>query len=98
MAPLLAQMDRAAAKGDAMGFYNSARTAVQQTLAARWQVSPQSITPESVESRLGRESTDVRRLFDLANESAYSGTTLAPVDSQKWRLVVLRQLEEIAPS
>jgi hypothetical protein len=95
---LLAQIDRAAATGDAIGFFNSARTAVQQTLAARWQVSPESITPESMESRLGTDGTDMRRLFDLADEAAYSGTVLEPIDSQKWRQVVLRQVEEITPS
>jgi hypothetical protein len=91
-------MDRAAATGDAMGFFNSARTAVQRNLAARWQVSPESITPEIMDSRLGTDRTDIRRLFDLADEAAYSGTIFEPIDSKKWRQVVLHQVEEIAPS
>jgi hypothetical protein len=97
-ATFLAQMDRAAATGDAMGFFNSARTAVQRNLAARWQVSPESITPEIMDSRLGTDRTDIRRLFDLADEAAYSGTIFEPIDSKKWRQVVLHQVEEIAPS
>ena len=97
-ATLLAQMDRAAATGDARSFFNSARRAVQQTLAARWQVSPESIAAESMGARLGTDRTEIRRLFDLADEAAYAGTMLEPIDSQKWRQVVLRQIEEIAPS
>jgi hypothetical protein len=98
VARLLAQMDQAAAAGDVMGFFNSARTAVRGTLAARWQVSPESITPESTDSRLGTNAADIRRLFDLADEAAYSGSMLEHIDTQKWRLLVLRQLEEVASS
>jgi hypothetical protein len=97
-ATLLAQMDRAAATGDARRFFSTARTAVQHALAARWQVLPESITPEAMDSRLGADRTDICRLFDLANEAAYAGTTPEPIDSQKWRQVVLRQIGEIAPS
>jgi len=97
-ATILAQMDQAAATGDVMVFFNSARNAVQRTLASRWQVSPESITPEIMASRLDTDRADIRRLFDLADEAAYTGTTLEPIDSQKWRQVVLRQLEETAPS
>ena len=97
-ATLLAQMDQAAASGDVMVFFNSARSAVQRALAARWRLSPESITPEILDSRLDPDRADIRRLFDLADEVAYSGSTLEPVDSQKWRQVVLRQVEESAPS
>jgi hypothetical protein len=95
---LLAQMDRAAASGDARGFFSAARMAVQRALAARWQVSPESITPEAMDSRLGTDITDVLRLFELANEAAYAGITPERIDSQKWRQVVARQFAEIAPS
>jgi hypothetical protein len=51
-----------------------------------------------MDSRLGTDRTDIRRLFDLADEAAYSGTIFEPIDSKKWRQVVLHQVEEIAPS
>jgi hypothetical protein len=95
---LLAQMDRAAASGDARGFFSTARMAVQQALATRWRVLPEYITPETMDSRLGTDHADIRRLFDLANETAYAGATPEAIDSQKWRQVVLRQIAEIAPS
>jgi hypothetical protein len=72
--------------------------AVQQALATRWRVLPEYITPETMDSRLGTDHADIRRLFDLANETAYAGATPETIDSQKWRQVVLRQIAEIAPS
>jgi hypothetical protein len=95
---LLARMDRAVASGDAMGFLEGARNAVRQALAARWQVSPDSITPASMDARLGDDRTEILRLFDLADQAAYSGALPEPLDSQEWRRLVVRQIEEIAPS
>jgi hypothetical protein len=97
-ATMLAQMDRAAATGDAVLFFNSARSTVQRSLATRWQVPPEKITLEDIDSRLGADRGNVRRLFALADEAAYSGCTLKTTDSQMWRRVVLRQVEERAPS
>src|SRR6202035_5324688 len=41
---LLEKMSTAAAAGDAAVFLNSARSALQQTLGARWQVAPEEIS------------------------------------------------------
>jgi hypothetical protein len=81
-----------------MGFLEGARNAVRQALAARWQVSPDSITPASMDARLGDDRTEILRLFDLADQAAYSGALPEPLDSQEWRRLVVRQIEEIAPS
>ncbi|HXI47927.1 MAG TPA: BatD family protein, partial [Steroidobacteraceae bacterium] len=39
----LAQMESAARSGDSAEFFNSARTALQQSLAARWQLAPDEV-------------------------------------------------------
>jgi hypothetical protein len=88
----LAQMERAARSGDEAAFFNSARSALQQALAERWQVSPDEVTMAEIESRVGIEGDELRQLFALADESKYSGHGLLDVDFSRWTQVVRRQL------
>jgi oxygen tolerance protein BatD len=89
---LLARMEAASAAGNAAVFFNSARSALQQSLAARWHVDADQITLADVESRLGGDS-DVRRVFALADEAQYSGRSIDSSELQHWKQVVLRQLQ-----
>jgi hypothetical protein len=88
---VLAQMQGAARAGDAALFFDSARTALQSVLAARWQLAPEEITTTEVESRVGAEN-DIRQLFALADEAKYSGRKLNATDFARWLRIVRRHL------
>jgi len=93
-ATLLAQMDRAAAAGEAQLFFNAARSTVQRTLAAAWHLPPEKLSLEEIRLRLGAAGQDILRLFALADEAAFSGCTLRTTDSQRWKQMVYRLVEE----
>jgi hypothetical protein len=88
---VLAQMERAARSGDEAAFFNSARSALQRTLAERWQMAPEQVTMAEIES-LGAEGEDLRQLFALADESKYSGHGLTNVNFPRWMEFVRHQL------
>ena len=94
---LLASMEEARAAGDTTLFFQSARSALQGALAAKWQLAPASITLADVEARLGASSVTAR-VFTLADAAAYAGAKLAPADFQWWRQLVLREISNEAMS
>ena len=71
----LAEMDAASVAGDTVRFFQSARAALQQRLATRWHVVPASITIADIDARLNGEGGEMRRIFALADQAAYSGPT-----------------------
>jgi hypothetical protein len=89
---VLAQMERAARSGDAVAFFDSARSELQKMLAERWQMAPEQVTVAEIESRVGTEGDDLRQLFAFADESKYSGHGLVNVDFSRWMQIVRRQL------
>jgi hypothetical protein len=86
-------MDAAAAAGDAVQFFQSARAALQQKLAARWHVAPASITIAEIDARLNGEGGEIRRVFALADRAAYSGQQLSTADFQQWKEIVRNQIQ-----
>jgi BatD DUF11 like domain len=88
----LAQIGAAARSGDSSLFFDSARSVLQRTLAARWQMAPDQITAVEVEARLGRDGEDIGRLFALADESKYSGHDPKDSDFARWMEIVRQQL------
>jgi hypothetical protein len=91
-------MDTASANRDISGFFQSARSALQQYLGTRWHVAPASITMAEIDMRLNGNGTNVRRIFALADQAAYSGQTLTTADLPQWREIVheqLKQMEEV---
>jgi hypothetical protein len=88
---LVGRMEAASDAGNAAVFFDSARSALQNSLAARWHVDPEQITLADVEARLGGES-DVRRVFVLADETKYSGRHIESGELKRWQQIVLRQL------
>jgi BatD DUF11 like domain len=88
---LVGRMAAASAAGNAAVFFDSARSALQRSLAARWHVEPDQVTLADVEARLGGES-DVRRVFALADETKYSGRSIETGELKHWQQIVLRQL------
>ena len=88
---LLRQMERAAAAGNAALFFSSARAALATTLCSRWNLAPEDLTLAAIDARLGTRS-DVRQVFELADEANYSGGRLEAKDLQRWKQMVLRQM------
>ena len=88
---VLAQMQAAARVGDTAQFFDSARTALQSVLAARWQLALEEITTTEVEGRVGEEN-EIRQLFALADEAKYSGRKLNATDFARWQRIVRQHL------
>jgi BatD DUF11 like domain len=89
----LAAMDAASVAGDTPRFFESARAALQQKLATRWKVAPASITIAEIDARLNGAGAEIRRLFALADQAAYSGQHLSTADFQQWKEIVRDQLK-----
>jgi BatD DUF11 like domain len=87
----LAQMQTAVRTGNATLFFNSARTALQQALALRWQVTPDQVTTAEVQAR-SSDDDELQQLFALADESKYSGHELSRTDFARWMRVVRQRL------
>jgi BatD DUF11 like domain len=92
IASCLAEMDAASVAGDTVRFFQSARAALQQRLATRWHVVPASITIADIDARLNGEGGEMRRIFALADQAAYSGQHLSAGDFQQWKETVRGQL------
>jgi len=92
---LLHQIDQATAAGDTALFFRSARSALETTLASRWNLPPEDLTLEAIDARLGDRS-EVRRVFELADEANYSGGRVDAKDLQRWKQIVLRQMSGAA--
>ncbi|HEY5263536.1 MAG TPA: hypothetical protein VIJ37_00985, partial [Steroidobacteraceae bacterium] len=58
---------------------------------SRWNLAPEDLTLAAIDARLGTRS-DVRRVFELADEANYSGGRLEAKDLQRWKQTVLRQM------
>jgi hypothetical protein len=92
---LLERMTAASGAGDTALFFGSARSALQQTLAARWQVAPEEITEALIDERLeGTDRDDVREVFALADEANYAGGKLKAADFERWTQIVGRHLTD----
>ncbi len=92
IASCLAKMDAASSAGDAARFFQCARAALQQRLATRWHVVPASITIADIDARLNGGGAEIRRIFALADQAAYSGQRLSAGDFHQWNETVRGQL------
>jgi len=90
-----AEMDAASIAGDAARFFQSARVALQQKLAATWNVAPASITIAEIDARLNGEGGEIRRVFALADQAAYSGQHLKTEDFKEWKETVCNQIKHL---
>jgi hypothetical protein len=88
----LAEMDAASVAGDTGRFFQFARAALQQRLATSWHVVPASITIADIDARLNGEGGEMRRIFALADQAAFSGQHLSAGDFQQWKETVRGQL------
>jgi len=90
----LYEMDAASQVGDATLFFQSARAALQQQMAGRWHVAPASITITEIDAHLNGDGAEIRRVFALADQAAYSGQHLSMADFQQWKDIVHDQLND----
>ena len=88
---LLTQMEAAARAGNPAVFFIAARAALQQSLAARWQLTPDEVTAAEVQARLSGDD-DVQQVFALADESKYSGRDFRSTDFARWMRAVRQRL------
>jgi hypothetical protein len=95
IASAVAEMDAASTAGEAARFFQSARVALQQKLAEQWHVAPASITIAEIDARLNGEGADMRRIFALADQAAYSGQQFSAGDFQQWNKIVRGQLKHV---
>jgi hypothetical protein len=92
----LAAMDTAIAAKDAPRFFDAARRALQERLAAQWQVPANHVTIPEIRTRLNSQGEPVRTVFQTADEIAYSGKRFTAPDLQQWRDLVKNQLHQLA--
>lgn len=90
---LLGEVERAAAAGNARDFFFAARALLQKLLARRWHVAAPGVTLAEIDARLGNAS-EVRGLFEAADEAIYSHRSFEKTDLQRWQQAVMRQLKE----
>jgi hypothetical protein len=92
-------MEDAARAGDNARFFALARRTLQETLAVRWQMTPEQVTTEELDARLDRDEDgeEIRRLFALADEAEYAGQGLTGTDLSRWTHIVHRGTLERAP-
>jgi hypothetical protein len=88
----LGQLDAAAQSGDSSTFFAVARSALLQSFAARWQLSPDQITVTELKARLGPAGEDIERLCALADEAKYSDYDPRSTDFQHWLNLIRGQL------
>src|SRR5581483_7253653 len=93
----LAQLDAAARPADSSLFFELARKSLLQTFAARWQMSPERITPTELKERLGAQGEDIDRLLALADEVRYSNDAPGATDFQHWLTLIRGQLKGEQP-
>ena len=91
----LASMDAALHSKDAPRFFNAARRALQERLADQWQVPASQVTLPEIRIRLNGRGEEVRTVFQIADEIAYSGKHFSPTDLQRWRDLVKTQLQQL---
>lgn len=89
----LEEMDRAMRKHEPLAFFDSARHALQQRLAERWDVRPESITVAEVSARANGEAEGVRAVFEIADRLRFSGETFAETDFRRWKKQVEEELK-----
>jgi len=88
----LAKMDSALRAQDAPRFFTAARHALQERLAAKWELPTSRVTIPEIRARLNGNGEEIRSVFQTADEIAYSGRQFTVPDLQRWRAVVQQQL------
>jgi BatD DUF11 like domain len=94
----LAKMDTALKAQDAQRFFIAARKALQDRLAAKWEMPASRVTIPEICARLNGEGEEIRSVFQTADEIAYSGRRFTAPDLQLWRDLIKNKLQQLARS
>jgi hypothetical protein len=89
---VLKRLATASNDGNTALFVNVASSALQQSLAARWNLAPERITMAELDARLGNDDEGVRQIFALADEVNYSGCEPGATDFQRWTQIIHHHL------
>lgn len=89
----LAAMADAIQRAEAGSFFAAARIALQQRLGAQWNLPPETITLTEIKTRTNGNAEDLRRVFEMADQVAYSGASLPSDDLAHWQTIVTKELE-----
>jgi hypothetical protein len=92
----LASMDAALKAQDAPRFFTTARKALQERLAAKWELPASRVTIPEIRARLNGDGEQIRSVFQAADEIAYSGRQFSAPDLQQWRGIVKEQLQQLS--
>jgi hypothetical protein len=92
----LASMDAALKAQDAPRFFTAARKALQERLAAKWELPASRVTIPEIRARLNGDGEQIRSVFQAADEIAYSGRQFSAPDLQQWRGIVKEQLQQLS--
>ena len=87
------QLAEAAQSNDPERFFRAGRAALQQGMGRAWHVPPDAVTLETIEGRLGAHGI-AADVFRLADEAAYSNSSLQPCDLKRWQTLIEHQLTE----
>ena len=94
----LAAMDAALKEKDDTRFFDAARRALQERLAAQWHVPVTSVTLPEVRTRLNGHGEEVGAILQTADDVTYAGKRFTAPDLKHWRDLVKTQLQQIAIS
>jgi hypothetical protein len=89
---VLTQLNAAARAGDYASFFETAREALLQNFAVRWQIPADQVTAAELKVRLGTTGDDFERLFAIADEAKYSDAQSAGTDFPRWLSLIRDQL------
>ena len=92
----LASMDAALKAQDASRFFTAARKALQERLAAKWELPASRVTIPEIRAHLNGDGEQIRSVFQAADEIAYSGRQFSAPDLQQWRGIVKEQLQQLS--
>lgn len=91
----LADMDRAAAAGDSVGFFHAARTALQARLGPSFAIASDAVTAADVEARLGKRGDAIRSVFERADGIAYARGIGTSRSLDTWSALVRDELARL---
>lgn len=91
----LAIMKQAAARGAAPEFFAAARDAFRHHFSAVWGIPAGAITLAELDARGNGEISNVRQVFELADEAIFAGRTFKPETLVAWLRTVDEEINRL---
>lgn len=89
-------MESAVERGSALDFFTAARRALLIQLGLRWNLPPESITPEDIHTRMNGEAGHYWPVLEAAEQVIYTGRACTPTELRHWHDSVRRALARLA--